>query len=151
MLNNSCKLYMKRLPTYPLRSRRSIRSTQDVATQLCSLLWPPLLPRLDPGSSVHFRWFFAKLFLVFLLVFCLLVSILELSLELMICPFLRIAQAIRVVFVVSGLVEFVNFSKFVFVMVFGQNILQICLRQLWWKLESDFMSVLVTLHTVIQI
>ena len=46
------------LPTYPLHSRRSIRSTQDVATQLCSLLWPPLLPRLDPGSSVHFRWFF---------------------------------------------------------------------------------------------
>ena len=43
-------------------------------------------------------------------------------------------------------VEFVNFSKFVFVMVFGQNILQICLRQLWWKLESDFMSVLVTLQ-----
>ena len=42
--------------------------------------------------------------------------------------------------------KFVNFSKFVFVMVFGQNTQQICLRQLWWKLESDFMSVLVTLQ-----
>ena len=36
-------------------------------------------------------------------------------------------------------VEFVNFSKFVFLMVIGQNSLQICVRQLWWKLESDFM------------
>ena len=94
-------IVIKLATTYLLRSCRSIRSTQVVATQLCSLLWPPLLPRLDPSSSVRFRWFFAKLFLVFLLVFCLLVSILELSLVLMICPFLRGAQAIGVV---SGLV-----------------------------------------------
>ena len=93
LINMFLLVQINYLPTYPLRSRWSIRSTQDVATQLCSLLWPPLLPRLDSGSSVHFRWFFAKLFLVFLLVFCLLVSTLELSLVLMIYPFLRRTQA----------------------------------------------------------
>ena len=42
-----------------------------------------------------------------------------------------------------GWIYLYMYVLFVFVMVFGQNVLQICRRQLWWKLESDFMFVLV--------
>ena len=53
------------------------------------------------------------------------------------CPIHR-SRFCRIWFSIQ--LKFVNFSKFVFVMVFGPNTLQICLRQWWWKLESDFMS-----------
>ena len=84
-----------------LRSSRSIRSTQDVALFLALFL---ALASASTQVRSRLQWFFAKLFLVYPLVFCLLVSILELSLVMMIYPFLRRAQAIIGVYVVSGLV-----------------------------------------------
>jgi hypothetical protein len=43
-------------------------------------------------------------------------------------------------------VEFVISSRFSFEIRFDQKILQICLRQLWWKLDSTLISVFVTLQ-----
>jgi hypothetical protein len=43
-------------------------------------------------------------------------------------------------------VEFVISSRFSFEIRIGQKILQICLRQLWWKLDSALISEFVTLQ-----
>ena len=42
--------------------------------------------------------------------------------------------------------EFVISSRFSFEIRFGHKILQICLRQLWWKLDSALISDFVTLQ-----
>ena len=42
--------------------------------------------------------------------------------------------------------KFVISSRFSFEIRFGRKILQICLSQLWWKLDSALISVFVTLQ-----
>ena len=97
-------LFFTYLPTYPLRSLGALgqHKVSPLSSVLCSGLC------FSPGEIPALQFIFDGLspifFFVFLLVFCLLVSILELSLVWMIFLFLRRAQAIGVVFVVSGLV-----------------------------------------------
>ena len=124
------------LPTYPLRSRRSIKSPQDYAIQFClsfssdSIVLHQVVFGLPLGLfpwGVHLR-------AILVILDTGILKTCPSHLKRLCCISLRTH------------VGFVNSSRFSFEIRFGQKILQICLSQLWWKLDSALISVFVTLQ-----